>query len=151
MSFSALLDHDQGAVRTQLFVEDKSQSSGSRDYIFDRRPFPRSPWVIEDMKFEGDGNEKEAAWQMLNETGLLLFGHLSPKTMEVLKVHTPENGDLITPGCLYVMDAIFNDPPPGYKQYAGSSEWITKFYEDKAPMIKKMLKMMEQAPQERKQ
>ncbi|KAF4671781.1 UDP-N-acetylglucosamine--dolichyl-phosphate N-acetylglucosaminephosphotransferase [Perkinsus chesapeaki] len=64
----------------------------------------------------------------MNEDGLLPLSHISQGTKEVLQTYSRGLTKMDLEGCLYVVDAILNDPPALYEDYKGSSEWILKFH-----------------------
>ncbi|KAF4687835.1 hypothetical protein FOZ60_003453 [Perkinsus olseni] len=69
-------------------------------------------------------------WEEMRDAGLLPLGHLSSETLKILEENAARLSyypiDVV--GCARIVEAIINDPPPGYEKYKGSSEWILKFH-----------------------
>ncbi|KAF4726999.1 hypothetical protein FOZ62_031346 [Perkinsus olseni] len=104
-------------LRTALYDTNKTQY-----YSFDKR-YGWFKGEVEDVSIQFG---KEKNWDALKAAGLLPLDHLSQRTREILARYTAKgkNYYINTRECLYLVEAIINDPPPGYEQYKGSSQWI---------------------------
>lgn len=76
-------------------------------------------------------------WNELAKAGLLPLEHLSQETRLILKYYASESHSygIHTEGCYEIVNAIVNDPPPGYS----GKGWILDFYRDKAAEMRNKL------------
>ncbi|KAF4687833.1 hypothetical protein FOZ60_003450 [Perkinsus olseni] len=124
--------------------------NNKREYKFEKI-LTRFDGKVGDVSlFFGD----ESDWTEMRDAGLLPLEHLSSKTLEILKKNAAEGSwyYIGTEPCVRIVDAIINDPPPGYEKYKGSSEWILKFHRVRADeMIRKLKERIQiQAEREKK-